>query len=325
MNQGTAAAPSPPTSTGGTNPFFRPQPPATTPTPPPAKATYTTAPTESDEEWDDLKEKEDDDSSDDEYNKSRGTRDMLAQKIFGGIMPTRGQSPAIPPTTSPAPATSPLAPPAPQAPPAPAPPAPPAPPPPAFGGTPPAPSGDRGALFSQITAGAPKLRKAVTNDRSTVAVSGNVLGDIAPPPHISSQPHLPSSPPRPAETLAPESLSTDAPGMSRHSSRQSMDWYADFAADGSVPPQLPTTVEEEEGYHTPTSIPDIQIDASAMVHGEAKDSLEDVDTKTGIISNFVVPESVTDARRQNTGSDHYILTRGSVQKICVRIFGEFTG
>lgn len=300
MNQGSAAtSPSPPTSTGGTNPFFRPQPPVTTPTPPPVKASYTTAPTESDDEWDDLKEKEEDDSSDDEYNKSRGTRDMLAQKIFGGIMPSRGQSPATPTTSSPAPlATSPPPPVSqtPAAPPAPPPPAaPPAPPPPAFGAPAPAATADRGALFSQITSGAPKLRKAVTNDRSTAAVSGNVLGDTAPPPHINAQPHLPSSPPRTVEMLVPEPAA-ESVDMSRHSSRQSVDWYAGLAAEGSTPPQLPTTVEEtveeeeEEEYKTPTSIPEIQVDASATLSTPeaAKDLLEDVDQNTGIGEMFIM-------------------------------------
>jgi actin cytoskeleton-regulatory complex protein PAN1 len=295
MNQAPAVSPSPPTSTGGTNPFFRPQPPVTTPTPPPVKATYTTAPTESDDEWDDLKEKEEEDSSDDEYNKSRGTRDMLAQKIFGGMMPSRGQSPATPTSPPPAPAAPPP-PPAPQAPvatPSPAPPAAPlAPPPPAFSATSaPAASAGRGALFSQITSGVPKLRKAVTNDRSTAAVSGNVLGDSAPPPHMTTQPHPPPSPSRTAESLAPESW-TESTSMSRHSSRQSVDWYAGLAADGSTPPQLPTTVEEEEEFQTPPtipSVPDIQIDDSAtlLTPEVAKDPLEDVDQNIGIISTMV--------------------------------------
>ena len=295
-NQGTVASPAPPMNTGGNNPFFRPQPSATSTTPPPVKSTYITAPTDSDEEWDDLKEMEGDDSSDDEYKKSRGTRDMLAQKIFGGMMPSRGQSPATPPTDTPAPpATSlppppppaPPAPPAPGSPPAPVPPPAPAPPPPpalAQGGTPPIAAGlGRGALLSQIAGGA-RLRKTVTNDRSKAAVSGNVLGDIAPPSHISMEPR-PSSPPSPtrlAQMLVPDSIATDSTDMSRHSSRQSVDWYADLAADGSAPPQLPTTVEEEEPQ-TPGPVPDIRIDASATVPvtEAAKDPLEDVDQGTG--------------------------------------------
>ncbi|KAF8589690.1 hypothetical protein K439DRAFT_300209 [Ramaria rubella] len=286
LSQGGAAiSPSPSTgssSTGGTNPFFRPPPPVTTPTPPPVKSTYTTAPTDSDDGWDDLKEKEEDDSSEDEINKSRGTRDMLAQKIFGGMMPSRGESPATPTAGSPAPIAmspppAPTPPPAPPAPPA-APPAPPAPsapsapPPPALGGAPPA---DRGALLSQIASGTPRLRKTKTNDRSTAAISGVVLGDAAPPPHINTQ----LSPSRTAESLVPESFTTESTEMSRHSNRQSVDWQVDLAAEGYVAPKIPVTVEEEEEYETPVPIPDIHVDASATVQAveTVKDPLEDVD------------------------------------------------
>ena len=48
---------------------------------------------------------------------------------------------------------------------------------------------DRGAVFSAITAGAPKLRNTVTNDRSGVAIAGSVIGgDVKPSPHVPNTP-----------------------------------------------------------------------------------------------------------------------------------------
>jgi len=82
-----------------------------------------------------------------------------------------------------------------------------------------------------------RLKKAVTNDRSAAPVSGQVLGDTAPPLHINAAPR-PVSPPVPIVPPISDSSS---------SKRQSVDWYASLAADqgvGHVP--LPTTAEENE-------------------------------------------------------------------------------
>ena len=82
-----------------------------------------------------------------------------------------------------------------------------------------------------------RLKKAVTNDRSAAPVSGQVLGDTAPPLHINAAPR-PVSPPVP--TLPPKSDSSSR-------KTQSVDWHAGLGADhgvGHVP--LPTTAEENE-------------------------------------------------------------------------------
>ncbi|KAI0933423.1 hypothetical protein AcV5_005570 [Taiwanofungus camphoratus] len=304
---------------GGTNPFFKPPaaspsmsppaapaapappapsappvsvipPPSKSPAPPAIKATYHTAPGESDEEWDEIQERDADDSSEDELDSSRDMRDMLAQRLFGSILPpSRPQSAAAtapskssgqPEASSPAP---PPPPPPPSAPPAvdTAPVAPP--PPPMAPSAPPttlaapAPSGDRSALLSAIQSGA-RLRKAQTNDRSAASVSGKVIGDAAPPEHISIVPRAPSpSMPDEVPTLATPAISLELPvmsaqGSSRSSNRESVDWYAGLAADGGAMQHehLPPMQEEEEPS---TAVPQIQVQA---VDG----ALADIDTST---------------------------------------------
>jgi len=155
---------------------------------------------------------------------------------------------------------------------------------------PPAAAGARGALLSQLVSGAPKLKKAVTNDRSAASVTGQVLGDTAPPPHINAAPR-PVSPPSHSQL---SQIVTEEPKMG-HNPRQSVDWYANLAADGPGTPQVPETVEEEEEeFRTPVSpsIPDIQIHSSTDVApsqdaATADDAMEDIDQSTGM-SNTVV-------------------------------------
>ncbi|KAL5528859.1 hypothetical protein ACEPAG_4833 [Sanghuangporus baumii] len=316
MNQGngSAAIPTPPASTGGTNPFFKPpqapvapppqvvSPPLSrSPAPSAIKTSYQTVP-QDDEDWGDLREVEDDDSSDDEITSSRNARDMLAQQLFGnrpqsaaGSHPQTPAPMSAPPGPAPAPpppppapamvsATVPVSPSVPAAPPPPPPPAAPmAPPAPAApNAAPAAAAGDRSALLSSIVQGA-RLKKAVTNDRSAAPVTGRVLGDTAPPPHISSAPR-PASPPAPtiqsSSEAASEPLSREE-ASTLPSKRQSVDWYAGLAADqGSVSP-LPATVEEEEEEPPrPVSIPAIQVEeapAEAPATETSVDPMEDVD------------------------------------------------
>jgi len=125
----------------------------------------------------------------------------------------------------------------------------------------------RGALLGAIQGGA-KLRKAVTNDRSTAAVSGSVVGDAAPPPHISTVARDHSPPP--VQSPPMDSTGDSAPG---HNHRQSVDWFAGRAADhGTVHPMPPHSEASEDGAEVvepmppppPASIPDIQVHEPAQ-------------------------------------------------------------
>ena len=270
-----------------------PPPASKSPAPPVVKTSYHTAPGDSEDEWGQEKD-DDDDSSEDELNSSRDTRDRLARQLFSSILPPSSGPPRPPsapaganttskastPTAMSAPTPPPPPPSAPPAPAAPvlavpaAPPAPPiplAPPPPAVAA--PVPTGDRSALLGAIQSGA-RLRKTVTNDRSASAVSGRVLGDAGPPPHVSAAPTLP-----PTGTSHSED--------STNSSRQSIDWYMGLAADQgthvSQEPSLPPMGEEDEdpvhkevnGHATP--VPEIEV---AHV-GVESDLLDDIDRSTG--------------------------------------------
>ncbi|KAI9069473.1 hypothetical protein FKP32DRAFT_1617176 [Trametes sanguinea] len=297
------AAPAPPPPPAPPASFAPP--PSKSPAPPSVKTTYHTAPGDSDDDWGDIKEKDTDDSddSDDELSASRDKRSQLAAQLFSNILPpSRPQSAAASGTSKPAasaepssPAPPPPPPPPPSAPPmssnisadipAPPPPpppgVPPAPAPPAAAIAAPAPTGDRSALLSAIQAGR-KLRKAQTNDRSAAPISGRVLGDTSPPPHISAAPRMPS-PPTPAEQPAPQVHHEENPtppemGSVRSSNRDSVDWYAGLAAEGSAisrgPSELlPPTIQEEEEPATP--VPQIQVDNT-----EDTNALADVDMNT---------------------------------------------
>ncbi|KAH9053752.1 hypothetical protein EDB87DRAFT_1650194 [Lactarius vividus] len=284
----TIAIPAPPPAP----PAFVPPPVSKSPAPPVVKTSYHTAPGDSDDEWGQEKDVEDD-SSEDELNSSRDTRDRLARQLFGSILPpasgpARPQSaaagssappqaatptaftaptPPPPPPSAPPGPTAPLAPPAP---PAPAPPAPMAPAPPAAAA--PVPTGDRSALLSAIQGGA-RLRKAVTNDRSASAVSGRVIGDAGPPPHVSV-----------AASNPPPEISHPDPGAGANPSRQSVDWYMGLAADqgphASREPSLPSMGEEEESKEAnghAASVPDIQI---AHAEETQSDPFADIDRGT---------------------------------------------
>ena len=233
---------------GGFNPFFKPQaakspspaatpvtspPPAQAPPPPPsapiappapAAPAQARSPPPADDGWESIHEKEadsdEDSSDDDDYAKSRDNRRNLASALFGGL--TGGSSSS--PTTSRPGSAAPKAPAALKN----------------LGGGDPA--AGRGALLSAIQGGA-RLKKAQTVVK-TAAASGKVIGDAAPPAHISETPR----------EYAPEPKEDDEPAFQgRNENRQSVDWYAGLAADQSHPAQaqmealsLETTREEPE-------------------------------------------------------------------------------
>jgi len=131
-----------------------------------------------------------------------------------------------------------------------------------------------------------KLKKAQTSDRSGPPIAGRVLGDDAPPPHISAAPTLPTPPTQ----IEPEPLPTSIP-MSSGINRQSVDWYAGLAADQTPLTPLPTMAEEDEREEhsfyqqsLAAPIPQIQVDEPAADTQE--DSLADVDMTIGWFISF---------------------------------------
>jgi len=114
-----------------------------------------------------------------------------------------------------------------------------------------------------------KLRPTKTVDRSAPPVSGKVLGDVAPPPHISVSTQ-PSSPPI-VQSHLPQAALMVADNSSLSNHRQSVGWFADRAADVGAAPveieRLPSTMEDDEDdiYETPAShIPEILVDEPAI-------------------------------------------------------------
>lgn len=107
---------------------------------------------------------------------------------------------------------------------------------------------NRGALFAAIQGGAPRLRHATTVDKSAPPVSGRVIGDAAPPSHISEAPreHPAAQVPPPQAAREEE----DHAPVERSAHRQSVDWYAGLAADAdhsvAEPTGMASVVEAEE-------------------------------------------------------------------------------
>jgi len=260
------------TSGGGFNPFFKPQaakspspaatpvtspPPAPAPPPappapiappaPPAPAPPAPAPAAADDGWESIHEKEadsdDDSSDDDDYAKSRDNRRNLASALFGGL--TGGGSNS--PTTSRPGSAAPKAPVALKN----------------IGGG--DPGAGMGALLSAIQGGA-RLKKAQTVVKGAT-VSGKVIGEAAPPAHISDTPREYASVPDESESPV---------FQPRSENRQSVDWYSGLAADESHPAQaqmealsLETTREEPEP---------VQAEADPKLSGNAEeDELADFD------------------------------------------------
>lgn len=208
------ASPPPPPPPAPAPPAFTPQ--SSSPAPfsqPQARK----APVHEDEEWDviDEKDNDSDSSDDDDYAGSRKQREAIARSLFGGAGSRDTSKPASPAPVANKAALSKLG-----------------------GGNP----ADRGGLLSAIKMGA-GLRKAVTNDRSASSISGKVVGDAAPPPHISLTPQEPVSRSVPAED--------DSDRQQKANHRQSVDWYSGLAADAgpqavAEPSPMPSVAEDEE-------------------------------------------------------------------------------
>ncbi|KAG8932121.1 hypothetical protein FRC01_000235 [Tulasnella sp. 417] len=249
---------------------------------------------DTDEDWDSPKEKDDDsDSSDDDFV-DRAAMNKIAGQLFGsGGAPSRPQSaaPALaqqqaagmatsvtpppmtaPPTTAPQlPFVAPAPPPPPMVPPPP--PAPVIPAPRASSG-----GGDRGALFAAIQGGK-KLKKAVTNDRSGAGVSGRVVGDAAPPAHISDVPREASPPVAFSPEAGPASQPLGSQVSSKSDNRQSVDWYAGLAADGGIVGKPSQSIQAMESHaeENEEAVPHITIHD----HDTKSDDLADVDLTQG--------------------------------------------
>ena len=270
IKEGGSSASTPSVANGSSNPWSRPPTaqlpsdlaPSKSPVPNAVKTSYNTAPSSIDDDWDEITENDGVDSSDDEITQSRTARANIAQQLFGNILPRPTSAAAsAPPSPAPPPPPAPSAPAAPAAPVAPV----------------AAPSGNDVSALMQSIQGGMKLRATKTVDRSAPPVSGKVLGEAAPPPHISA-PVQSVSPPSVAQPRSPP-LITDT--QSGH--RQSTGWLEDRAADvGAVPDEvqrLPSTLEddEEDFYQSPPTpnIPKILVDEPAIE--PVSDLMADID------------------------------------------------
>ena len=247
----------PPAAKSSSNPWSRPQtapPPSSdlappkNPVPNAVKTSYYTAPSSLDaDDWGDIQENDSSDgSSDDEISQSRSARAKIAEQLFGNVIPRPASAAAsVPSTSAPPPPPPPAAPSAPPAPKAPIEPI-------------AAPSGNDISALLQSIQGGKKLRPTKTVDRSAAPVSGKVLGDAAPPPHISESSELP--PP----IVLPQAVPMIADSDSQLNHRQSIGWFADRAADIGTPvdvQRLPSTLEDDEDlYMSPAAdVPEILV------------------------------------------------------------------
>jgi len=298
INKDTSSPAAPADNTG--NPWARAMSNPVAPSPPKtpfpaAKPSYNIASSSSiDDDWDEIKENEsDDDSSDDEIARSRATRANIAQQLFGSMLPTP-TSPAVESSRVVSPSS-----------PAPGPP----PPPPAPSApsleTIPAPASDPGdvsALMRSIQGGM-KLRPAKTVDKSGPPVSGRVLGDPTPPPHISAGV---------ANTPSSSTQGLPEPPMENSRSndnRQSVDWFANRAVDVGLSSSwidvLPAPREEEE-QEEQLPVPTIRVDET-NIQDEANGLLSDIDKSTGQTPSAVLyfnAKMSTRIPRSNTVSFH---------------------
>ncbi|KAG8943721.1 hypothetical protein FRC04_002553 [Tulasnella sp. 424] len=265
-------------------------------TPIPAPKTKLAQADDTDDEWDVPKEKDDDSDSSEEEFVNRAAMNKIADRIFGsGGAPPRPQSaaPALaqqqaagiaPPPPPPPPMTAPPTA-APQLPfvaasPPVAPPPPPPAPAPATSAPAPSSGGDRNALFAAIQGGK-KLKKAVTNDRSAAPVSGRVVGDAAPPAHISDVPRAVSPPSAFSPEAAPASQTLGSQLSNKSDNRQSVDWFAGLAADGGIVSKPSQSMQAMESYpeEPEESVPHITIND----HDTTSDDLADVDLTKGML------------------------------------------
>lgn len=298
----TAATPSS-SGGGGFNPFFRPPPgggsgvstpkvteptpvaaeddaaPPPPPPPPPAPEPSTNAPFSipapprtaarppvDEDEWDviDEKDNDSDSSDDDDYAGTRKEREMIARSLFGGAGPREPSKPSAPAPEKAA-ALSKLG-----------------------GGNP----AERGNLLSAIKMGT-GLKKTVTNDRSASQLSGKVVGDAAPPAHISDVPREYTPPPMRAEIASPQPMmsSVEQPEViqangDKASHRQSVDWMTGLAADGGRQPvsggpsPMPAVTEDDE-----TAIEPVM--TNTVTHSDVDDGLSEFDmTKSESLNGF---------------------------------------
>ena len=132
--------------------------------------------------------------------------------------------------------------------------------------------------MSQIRGGM-SLKKSHTNDRSTPASGGGVLGDSAPPSHISNvaREHEgaaspePESEPEPAQPPQPAQQPPQHLSKSIKDNRQSVDWISGLASEGgavAAAPDLDHVAEESSHDDDYVKVPSISVDPSSTLAEE---------------------------------------------------------